>query len=88
MKDFEFYFPTKIVFGKNVLKKLEEDLPNYGKKLLLIYGKASIIKSGLYEKLHTLFSKKGLFCIEFGGIKPNPPLGQVLAGIEVARKER
>ncbi|MFN4131671.1 MAG: iron-containing alcohol dehydrogenase [Caldimicrobium sp.] len=88
MKDFEFYFPTKIVFGKNVLKKLEEDLPNYGKKVLLIYGKASLIKSGFYEKLHTFFSKKGLFCIEFGGIKPNPPLGQVLAGIEVARKEK
>lgn len=88
MKDFEFYLPTKIFFGKGVYKKLEENLPKYGKKILLIYGKTSIVKSGLHKKLLTIFSNKKLSYIEFGGIKPNPPLGQVVKGIEVAKREK
>ncbi|MFN3568219.1 MAG: iron-containing alcohol dehydrogenase [Caldimicrobium sp.] len=84
MKNFEFYFPTKITFGKNALKKLEEDLPSFGKKVLFIYGRSSLKQTGLYQKILSLFRKKEIEVIEFGGIKPNPPLHQVEEGIELA----
>ncbi|MFN4197129.1 MAG: iron-containing alcohol dehydrogenase [Caldimicrobium sp.] len=84
MKNFEFYYPTRIVFGKNALKKFEEDLPSYGKKVLFVYGKNSLKKTGLYQKILSLLRKKEIEVVEFGGIKPNPPLYQVEEGIELA----
>lgn len=87
MKDFEFLFPTKIVFGKEALKKLFQDLPSFGNKVFLLYGRGHFKKTPLYEKLKTFFQEKEIICIEFGGIKPNPPLSQVLEGIKRAREE-
>ena len=49
--DFEFCNPTKIYFGKNSLDKLEEELNNYGKNILLVYGGGSIKTFGLYDKV-------------------------------------
>ncbi len=86
MKDFEFIWPTKIYFGKSSLKKLSENLTQYGKKVLWVYGGASISKTGLYTILKSLFHKHRLSFIEFGGIKPNPPLKQVMEGVEIALK--
>ena len=40
--DFTYYNPTKIYFGKKSLENLEAELKNYGKNVLLVYGKNSI----------------------------------------------
>ena len=48
--DFTYYNPTKIYFGKNSLENLSDELANYGKNVLLMYGKGSVKKSGLYDK--------------------------------------
>lgn len=88
MKDFEFYFPTKIFFGKNALKKLGEILLKYGQKVFFIYGRSSIKKIGLYHKLLSIFSQYGLSVVEYSGIKPNPSLKQVSEGIEIALKTK
>ncbi|MFN3505422.1 MAG: iron-containing alcohol dehydrogenase [Caldimicrobium sp.] len=88
MKNFEFYFPPRIIFGKNALKKIEEDLPSFGKKVLFIYGRSFLKKTGIYQKILSIFKRKEIDYIEFGGIKPNPPLYQVDEGIELALKEK
>ncbi|MEZ0343960.1 MAG: iron-containing alcohol dehydrogenase [Caldimicrobium sp.] len=87
MKDFEFYFPTRLIFGKESLKKFSEDLSSFGKKVLFVYGKTHLKKSGLYEFILKALKDRGIKVTEFGGIKPNPPLSQVLQGIKFARTE-
>lgn len=57
MKDFTFNIPTKIYFGKDNLDKLPEEIKKYGKKVLLVYGKNSIKKIGLYDEIVELFKK-------------------------------
>ena len=49
--DFTFYNPTKIYFGKTAFKNLKTELKNYGPNILFMYGKGSIKRSGLYDKI-------------------------------------
>ena len=49
--DFTFYAPTKIYFGKKSLDNLALELKQYGDNILLVYGKASVKKIGLYDKV-------------------------------------
>jgi len=86
VKDFELYVPTKVIFGKKALKQIPCELPKLGKKVLWVYGKSSIKKTGLYERLKAILSQAKIEFIELGGVKSNPPLLKVLEGIELARK--
>ncbi|MGC9141299.1 MAG: iron-containing alcohol dehydrogenase [Caldimicrobium sp.] len=86
MKDFDFYFPTRIFFGKDCLKRFSQDLSALGKKAFFIYGKSHLKKSGLYAFILEALKKKNIEWVEFGGIKPNPPLSQVIEGIRLARE--
>ncbi len=85
MRDFEFYFPTRIFFGKKSLKTLETELSKFGKKILFVYGRNAIKNLGLYERITNIFVANGISWEEFSGVKPNPPLRQVFEGIEIAR---
>ena len=51
MQNFEYCTPTRLVFGKGVIKKLPEVLGAYGHKVLLTYGGGSIKKIGLYQEV-------------------------------------
>ena len=45
--NFCYQNPTKIHFGDQALEHLEEELKQYGKKIMLVYGSGSIKKNGL-----------------------------------------
>jgi alcohol dehydrogenase YqhD (iron-dependent ADH family) len=77
--------PVKLHFGKNVLDKLPKKLEKFGKKILLIYGKNSIKKSGLYNQI--INDLKDFEIIEFSGIKSNPLYKDVDKAAEIGRKE-
>ena len=47
MYDFTYYNPTKIYFGKDALENLPAELEQYGKTVLLVYGKGSPKKLGM-----------------------------------------
>ena len=69
MNNFEFKNPTKIIFGKDTIAKLSEEIPADA-KVLLLYGGGSIKKNGIYEQVKSALSKVDV--IEFGGIPANP----------------
>lgn len=85
MKNFEFYVPTDVLFGKGQEENLPEKLKVFGKKILLVYGGGSIKKNGLYEKLRSLLAGFDIF--ELGGVEPNPRVSTVNKGAEICRKE-
>ena len=85
MENFIAHNPTALHFGKNVLKDLGATLRPYGKKVLLVYGKGSIKKSGLYDQVIKHLREIDAEIFEYGGIKPNPVFGDVDAAAEIGR---
>ena len=70
LTNFNYNTPTKIYFGKGVIKDLPDVIGNYGKNVLLTYGGGSIKKTGLYDKVTKLLAGFNVF--ELSGIEPNP----------------
>ncbi|MCM1321043.1 MAG: iron-containing alcohol dehydrogenase [Bacteroides sp.] len=88
MNNFEYYTPTKIVFGKgaeNETARLvkEQDC----KKVLVHYGGGSVKKSGLLDKILSLLGEEQIEYTALGGVMPNPRLSLVRKGIELGRQE-
>jgi len=88
MKSFEFHIPTKIVFGEDKILLIGSYAQKYGKKLLLVYGKGSIKKNGVYDKVVKSLNDARINFIEHPGVKSNPVLSHVNEGIKLARKEK
>lgn len=84
MNNFEFKAPTKLIFGKNTIKKVKDEIPK-NKKILMTYGGGSIRKNGIYKKV--MDALKNHTVIEFGGIEPNPKYETLMQAVEIAKKE-
>ena len=84
MNNFEFKNPTKIIFGKNTIEKLENEIPKDA-KVLLLYGGGSIKKNGIYEQVKTALANVNI--IEFGGIPANPEYAILIEALKVIKDE-
>ncbi len=88
LHDFTYYNPTKIYFGKDAMDNLPSELNNYGKNILILYGKNSIKKIGLYDEVVKILKECGKNVVELAGIKPNPAYSQVLEGARLVRENK
>lgn len=86
MQNFTFQIPTKIYFGKNTIGHLDE-LKNYGKKVLLVYGGGSIKKNGIYDEALAILKNDGLLVYEVSGVEPNPRIETVRKGVSICKAE-
>ncbi|MCW3787075.1 iron-containing alcohol dehydrogenase [Plebeiibacterium sediminum] len=86
MKNFVYQAGTKILFGKNQVNNLVDEVLTYSNRVLITYGKNSVIKSGLLEKVTSLFKEMGVFYKELNGIQPNPRISSVRDGIRLCRE--
>jgi NADP-dependent alcohol dehydrogenase len=84
MLNFDFYNPTRIIFGKNRLKSIDKYIPADA-TVLITYGGGSAKKSGLIDKVKTVLGKRKVY--EFGGIEPNPHYETLVKAVEVVHKE-
>jgi NADP-dependent alcohol dehydrogenase len=84
MNNFEFKNPTKIIFGKDSIKKLENEIPKDA-KVLMLYGGGSIKKNGIYDQVKTALTKVDV--IEFGGIPANPEYAILMNALKVIKDE-
>ena len=88
MNDFNYYTPTRVVFGKNAEEKVGELVKNEKcSKVLLHYGSGSVKRSGLLARIQEALDAAGIAYVELGGVVPNPHLSLVYEGIELAKKE-
>ncbi|GGJ17566.1 iron-containing alcohol dehydrogenase [Paenibacillus hunanensis] len=85
MKSFEFYNPTRLIFGKGQLETLKREVPKYGKNVLLVYGGGSIKRSGLYDEVIAKLNEAGATVTELAGVEPNPRLTTVHKGVELCK---
>lgn len=87
MQDFIFENPTKIIFGRGQIKMIGPEVLRFGRKALLVYGRESIKKYGIYDQVTASLQGAGVSFVEFAGVKSNPVLSHVVKGIELARRE-
>jgi hypothetical protein len=89
MKDFNFYAPTRVVFGRSSEEQLPQLVRQYGgTKVLVHFGGGSARCSGLLDKVEKLLSEAAIPFVELGGVVPNPLLSKVHEGIALARQEK
>lgn len=88
MRNFVYYTPTKVVFGKDTVSQLAALLREQdAKKVLIHYGQGSVVRSGLLDRVKALLQEAGIPFCELGGVVPNPRLSLVREGIGLVRKE-
>ena len=88
MRNFEYYNPTKVVFGKDAECRVGELVKEQKCKSVLVhYGSGSVIRSGLLERITQSLDQAGIRYVSLGGVVPNPRLSKVREGIELCRKE-
>jgi len=88
MKDFNYYSPTQVVFGRQSEEAVADLVKKYGgTKVLVHYGGGSAKRSGLLDKMLRLLDEGGVQHVELGGVVPNPLLSMAYKGIELCRKE-
>ena len=81
MHNFEYYTPTRIIFGRGAEKSVGILIKKYGgTRVLIHYGMGSAIKSGLIGRVKQLLDEAGIFHVELGGVVPNPHLDKVRTG--------
>ncbi|MCP1186166.1 iron-containing alcohol dehydrogenase [Paenibacillus sp. 1781tsa1] len=85
MRSFQFYNPTRLIFGKGQLEALKTEVPKYGKRVLLVYGGGSIKRSGLYDQVIGLLKEAGAEVTELAGVEPNPRLSTVHKGVDLCK---
>ncbi len=87
MKNFMFYNPTKLVFGKGELEKLPTLIPAKVQKVLVVYGGGSIKKNGIYEQVLQYLKSRNIDVLELSGVEPNPRLTTVIKGADICKQE-
>ena len=88
MFGFEYYTPTRVIFGKGSENQVGELIQEYGaKKILIHYGGKSAVKSGLIDRVKATLDASGISHVELGGVVPNPHLSKVREGIALGKQE-
>lgn len=87
MQNFAFWNPTRVVFGRDTVKTVGKEARAFGAKALLVYGRSSIKRSGVYDTVTASLKEAGVEIVEYADVKSNPVLSHAREGVELARSE-
>ena len=87
--NFEYYSPTRVVFGRGTEQKVGALIREYGgTRVLVVYGGKSAVRSGLLGRVNAALDEAGLYHTALGGVVPNPHLDKVREGIALGQAEQ
>ena len=86
MNNFSYCNPTKLIFGKNTVEAISQEVPQYGKKVLVVYGGGSIKKNGLYDAVIQQLQNIGAEIFELAGVEPNPRITTARKGVNICKE--
>ena len=86
--NFSYSNPTKLYFGEDSLRFLDEELPKYGKNVMLTYGGGSIKKNGIYDQVVQILKENGKTIFEDPGVMPNPTVQKLYEGCRIAKENQ
>ena len=84
MLNFEFQNPTKLIFGKGSIAKIERQFSR-PTKIMLTFGGGSVKRNGVYDQV--INALKGHEIVEFWGIEPNPKVETLRKAVELGKQE-
>lgn len=87
IRNFLYHVPTKVYFGRGAASQLAKAAAPF-EAVLFVYGKGSIKRSGLYEKILGYLSSAGAKVYELGGVGGNPEIDLVREGVRIAKAHR
>lgn len=86
MNDFTFHLPTRFVFGRGVTDRVGAELAAGGyRHALVVYGQGSVVRTGTLARVTAALDAEGIAHTELSGVRPNPEVGLVRDGVELAR---
>ena len=88
MNGFDFFIPTRILFGAGKLAELGRTPLPGSKALVVISTGQSMRRNGYLDKVLTLLRENHTEAVLFDRILPNPILRHVMEGAAVARNEQ
>lgn len=88
MINFEFYNPTKVIFGNNTESLVGKEIQSRGfKKVLIHFGGTYLYENGVLDCVHKSLKDCDIDYIDLGGVVPNPHMSLVKEGVELCKKE-
>ncbi|MQB07299.1 iron-containing alcohol dehydrogenase [Agrobacterium tumefaciens] len=84
MLNFSFYNPTRIVFGRDTIKSLDDLVPQQA-RVLVLYGGSSARANGTLDQVKAVLGTRDVQ--EFGGIEANPTFETLMHAVEQVRNE-
>ena len=85
---FNFFTPTKLIFGPGKLNDLKEIAPNYGQKCLLVSRPKKGSLKNIYLRIEKLLNSVDIEVFYFDEIVPNPTLEGINKGVAIAAENK
>ena len=89
MFNFNYYTPTRVIFGKETENQTGQLIKKAGgSRVLIHFGGQSAIRSGLIDRIKKSLDDAGIWHTELGGVVPNPRMEKVQEGITLGKDSR
>lgn len=85
MHNFEYYNPTRIVFGEGSIPRLADLVPADA-RVLVLYGGGSAERNGTLAEVEAALGERRFQ--RFGGIEPNPTYETLMQAVEQIRRDK
>ncbi len=87
MREFEFYLPTRVLFGRGVVENIGKETAKLGKSALVVTGQSSARKTELLERVKDSLKESGVKPVLFEGVEANPCLETIKRGTKIAKEK-
>lgn len=84
----EFYLPTRIIFGRGSLNRLSIEVKSLGEPILLVTGKRALRESGILDRVSRILNKEKIASVLYDQVSPEPDTEVVDRGVTFARQNR
>jgi len=81
-------YPSRIIFARGSLGKLGEEVPGFGRKVLLVTGRTAMRKAGVLDRVYGILSSEKVAIELFDEVEHDPSLDTVDKGIMIAREKK
>lgn len=85
MLNFDFYNPTRIIFGQGRIADLHKRIPEDA-RVLVLYGGGSVKTTGTLAEVLSHLGERVV--VEFGGIEANPTYETLMRAVELAKQQQ
>ena len=86
MNNFIFHIPTTVCFGEDSLKHIGDKVGSLGNRVMVVHGKTSVVKSGLFQRVVDALTQSGCIVFDGGGVPPNPSYTTVKKIVAIAKE--